>query len=46
MIWFESPTNPTLKVIDIQAVCNLVRKTHPNVIIGVDNTFATPYFQV
>jgi cystathionine beta-lyase/cystathionine gamma-synthase len=46
MIWLESPTNPTQKIIDIKALSDLVRKTHPDVIIVVDGTFASPFFQV
>jgi cystathionine gamma-lyase len=45
IVWIESPTNPLLKVIDIQAVCEIVRRRQPNAIIAVDNTFMTPYFQ-
>ena len=43
MIWIESPTNPTLKVIDIREICKIA-KNH-NIISVVDNTFATPYLQ-
>lgn len=43
MIWIETPTNPTLKVCDIQAICELAKKH--NLITCVDNTFASPYFQ-
>lgn len=46
MIWFESPSNPLQKIVDIKALCELVKKTHPNVIIAIDSTFASPYFQV
>ena len=42
MIWLESPTNPLLKVIDIQAVS---RQKFPDSLLVVDNTFASPYFQ-
>jgi len=45
LVWIESPTNPLLKVIDIQAVCELVRRVQPKALIVVDNTFMTPYFQ-
>jgi len=45
MVWIETPTNPTLKLVDIEAVVNLVRKNHPKTIIVVDNTFASSYFQ-
>ena len=42
MIWIESPTNPLLKIIDIQAVA---QEKPPNSWLVVDNTFASPYFQ-
>jgi len=45
LVWIESPTNPLLKVIDIQAICELVRRVQPKALIVVDNTFMTPYFQ-
>ncbi|HAA55293.1 MAG TPA: cystathionine gamma-synthase [Myxococcales bacterium] len=40
MIWIESPTNPLLKVTDLDAV-NKIAKKH-NVLFGIDATFATP----
>jgi cystathionine beta-lyase len=43
MIWVETPTNPMMNIIDIEA-CAVIAKKH-NVILGVDNTFATPYLQ-
>ena len=43
MIWIETPTNPLLKIVDIEAVAKLARAYH--VIVVVDNTFATPYLQ-
>lgn len=43
MIWIESPTNPLLKLVDIEAVCELARKR--NILVVVDNTFATPFNQ-
>ncbi len=43
MIWIETPTNPMLNIIDIQAVSALA-KQH-NLITVVDNTFASPYLQ-
>lgn len=43
MVWIETPTNPTLKLIDIEAVCKAVKAVDPNIVIVVDNTFATPY---
>jgi cystathionine gamma-synthase/cystathionine gamma-lyase len=43
LIWIESPTNPLLKVIDIQRLAEMARKR--KVLLAVDNTFASPYFQ-
>lgn len=43
LIWVETPTNPTMKIIDIKAI-SIIAKTH-NVLLAVDNTFATPYLQ-
>lgn len=40
-MWIETPTNPTLKLIDIKAVCTLAKEN--GIITAVDNTFATPY---
>lgn len=42
MIWVETPTNPLLKITDLEAV-NKIAKKH-NLIYGVDSTFATPVF--
>lgn len=44
MVWIETPTNPCLKVIDIESIAKIAH-SHPNVILVVDNTFLTPYFQ-
>ncbi|XP_064575607.1 cystathionine gamma-lyase-like [Zonotrichia leucophrys gambelii] len=44
LVWLESPTNPTLKVIDIKA-CAEVAHRHPGVLVAVDNSFMSPYFQ-
>jgi len=44
MVWIETPTNPTLKVVDIVAVSNIVKK-YPGVFLVVDNTFESAYFQ-
>ncbi len=43
MIWVETPTNPLLNIIDIEA-CAAIAKKH-NLILVVDNTFASPYLQ-
>lgn len=43
LIWVETPTNPMMNIIDIQAVSKLAKK-HA-ILLAVDNTFATPYLQ-
>jgi len=43
LIWLETPTNPTLKITDIKAVSEIAKAN--DVILAVDNTFATPYLQ-
>jgi cystathionine beta-lyase/cystathionine gamma-synthase len=43
MVWIETPTNPTLKIFDIEAISELSHKK--NAIVVVDNTFLSPYFQ-
>ena len=43
LLWMETPTNPTLKILDIQAITTLARKK--NVLTVVDNTFMSSYFQ-
>jgi cystathionine gamma-lyase len=43
MIWLESPTNPLLKLIDIEKVSAIAKQF--NAITVVDNTFASPIFQ-
>jgi len=45
LVFIESPTNPTLKLTDIQGMCAMVKKKNPECIICGDNTFATPYLQ-
>jgi len=44
LVWIETPTNPTLKVVDIQRVAELVHKKD-NILLVVDNTFLSSYFQ-
>jgi len=43
LFWVETPTNPMLNVIDIAAYAALAKKN--NILLAVDNTFATPYLQ-
>ncbi len=44
LIWVETPTNPMMNIIDIKAVATLAQKHQ--ILLAVDNTFATPYLQV
>ncbi|NND64318.1 MAG: cystathionine gamma-synthase [Flavobacteriaceae bacterium] len=43
LIWAETPTNPMMNIIDIKALAAVASKH--NILLGVDNTFATPYLQ-
>jgi len=43
LIWVETPTNPMMNIIDIRA-CSEIAKKH-DLLLAVDNTFATPYLQ-
>jgi len=45
IVWVESPTNPTLKLTDIAAVSKAVKAVNKDIIVVVDNTFMTPYYQ-
>ncbi|WP_029033895.1 cystathionine gamma-synthase [Salinimicrobium terrae] len=43
MIWVETPTNPMMNIIDIEAMFRVAKEY--NLLVAVDNTFATPYLQ-
>jgi cystathionine gamma-lyase len=43
MVWLETPTNPTLKLVDIAAIAKIAKQK--NILVAVDNTFMSPYFQ-
>lgn len=43
LIWIETPTNPMLNIVDIEAICAVARKH--GILTCVDNTFASPYLQ-
>jgi cystathionine beta-lyase/cystathionine gamma-synthase len=43
MLWIETPTNPMLSIVDIEAVCAIARKH--GILTVVDNTFASPFLQ-
>lgn len=45
VIWIETPTNPLLKIIDIEAIAKWAKTQNPRPLVVVDNTFASPYFQ-
>ncbi len=43
LIWVETPTNPMMNIIDIKSISAIAKKH--NILLAVDNTFATPYLQ-
>ncbi|MCG2793343.1 MAG: cystathionine gamma-synthase [Weeksellaceae bacterium] len=43
LIWLETPTNPLMKLVDIKMVAETVKGK--DILVAVDNTFATPYIQ-
>jgi cystathionine beta-lyase/cystathionine gamma-synthase len=43
LIWTETPTNPLMNIVDLAAVATLAREK--NLLLCVDNTFASPYLQ-
>jgi cystathionine gamma-lyase len=43
MIWVETPTNPMLNIVDIQAIATIANES--KILLCVDNTFASPYLQ-
>lgn len=43
LVWLETPTNPLLKIIDIEPIARICKEK--NVLTCVDNTFASPYLQ-
>ena len=45
VIYLETPCNPTLKVVDIEAVAKIAHEYNPAIRVIVDNTFASPYLQ-
>jgi cystathionine beta-lyase/cystathionine gamma-synthase len=46
LVFFETPTNPFLKTIDIKYVSDKIKNINPNSLIVVDNTWATPIYQL
>lgn len=46
LLWIETPTNPTLKLCDIRSIVDEIKaKGRDDILIAVDNTFMSPYFQ-
>lgn len=43
LLWLETPTNPMLNVIDLEAICKIA--ADKNIMVAADNTFASPYLQ-
>lgn len=43
LIWLETPTNPMMNIIDIKGAADIAREN--GLLLGVDNTFASPYLQ-
>lgn len=45
LVWLETPTNPLLQVADLASLSNMIKQRNPEILVAVDNTFATPYLQ-
>jgi len=43
LLWIETPSNPMMNIIDIKGAAEIAKKH--NLLLGVDNTFASPYLQ-
>jgi cystathionine gamma-lyase len=43
LVWIETPTNPTMQIVDIEGIAKITRAN--NILLSVDNTFASPYLQ-
>ncbi len=43
LIWLETPTNPLMKLVDIAKIAEIIKGK--DILLAVDNTFATPYIQ-
>lgn len=43
LVWIETPTNPMLKIVDIEAIARIAKQR--GILVGCDNTFASPYCQ-
>jgi len=45
LVYFETPSNPNLKIVDIEEISKISHEYNPDIRVIVDNTFATPYLQ-
>ncbi len=45
LVWLETPTNPLMKIADIEEITKAVKAKDETILVAVDNTFATPYLQ-
>ncbi len=45
MVFIETPSNPLMRLVDIAEVSHIVHEYNPKILLVVDNTFMTPYFQ-
>ncbi|KAK3285552.1 hypothetical protein CYMTET_6847 [Cymbomonas tetramitiformis] len=45
LVWIETPSNPTMKLVDVRAVADIAHEANPKCLVVVDNTFLSPYFQ-
>ena len=43
LVWIETPTNPTMQIVDIEVIAKITQEK--NILLAVDNTFASPYLQ-
>lgn len=46
MVFLETPSNPLMRLIDIAELSRIIHEANPKILVVVDNTFMTPYFQV
>ncbi|MHA1978919.1 MAG: trans-sulfuration enzyme family protein [Candidatus Hodarchaeales archaeon] len=50
LVWLETPTNPLLKVADVEEICNIIKRENTlrdnnhKILSAIDNTFMTPFF--
>lgn len=45
MVWIETPTNPTLKLVDLAAISKIAKRVNPGCLVVCDNTFVSPINQ-